>query len=419
MRVLVIGSGVIGVTAAYFLRYAGYEVTVVDRQSGPGQETSFANGMLLHPSLTEPWNSPGCWRQLIGSLGRSDAALQLRMHALPALIDWGVKFLRNSTAPRFERNTISNLRLARHSMEVMHVLCRRTGIAYGQAAKGTLRIFRDGKALENAVMAATRRSEEGLVFCRLTRAQVLALEPVLAPIAEQLVGGLHYEADEIGDAHRFCVALTEVARQEGVLFRFGSEVSSIEAVDGRVTAVVLGRERLAVESVVIAAGCHSVSLLRPLGLRLPVQPAKGYSLTMPVKAGNNSLSVPVIDDQIHAAIVPVDGGVRIAGTAEFAGYNLDIRPERISNLLKLLKTVLPEFDLDPEGAKPWCGLRPMSVDGVPSIGSTPIENLFLNTGHGHLGWTLAAASAQLLVDIVSGKAPSIDPKPYAPARFLV
>jgi D-amino-acid dehydrogenase len=418
LKVVVIGSGLIGVTTAYFLACRGHDVTVIERRKGPGLETSFANGALLHPSMPEPWNSPGCWRVLLHSLGCSDAALQLRVRVLPSLLGWGVEFLRNSGAATFERNTLSNLRLASYSLRVMHALRQHVNVQYGRVACGSLRIFRDSAALDRAVATANRRASEGLVFRRLSSSDAAALEPALVPIAGQLAGAVHYEADEIGDAYQFCVAPANSAQKSGVKFRFHTEVSAIEVCEGRATGVLAGRERIVADRCIVAAGSYSSVLLRRLGLELPVQPAKGYSVTVRSRHGGSLLSMPLLDDQLHVAVVPLEGLIRVAGTAEFAGYNLKLRRARVRNLLTLLKGVLPEVSFDLAGAEPWCGLRPMSVDGVPIIGMTPILNLLLNTGHGPLGWTMAAGSGQLIADLVSNSHTSLDPLPYEPGRFL-
>lgn len=417
MKVLVIGSGVIGVTTAYLLRCRGHDVTVIDRQEGPARETSFANGSLLTPSMAEPWNAPGCWRVLLGSLGRPGAALQLRLQGLPALAGWGVTFLRHSRTATFERSTLSNLRLALYSLEVMESLRRQTGIEYGRTVRGSLRVFRDPAALDQAFAAANGRLSEGLRFRRLSRAETIELEPALAPVANQLRGALYYETDETGDAYRFCVALADHARQQGVAFRFRTEVSSLEMRSARVTAVVSGRERFVADRYVVAAGSYSTPLLQHVGVRLPVRPVKGYSITFEGRRSQPPLSIPVIDDDLHAGVVPLEGAIRVVGTAEFAGYDLTLPPDRIRNLLRLMEAVLPQVQYDPATARPWCGLRAMSVDGVPIIGPTPISNLFVNVGHGHLGWTLAAASAQLLADLICGDSPSIEPAPFAFERF--
>jgi len=428
MKVIVIGSGLIGLTTAYFLKQRGHDVTVIDRRDGPGRETSFANGALLTPSMPEPWNAPGCWRVLLASLGRSDAPLQLRLTALPSLMGWGVTFLRNSAPAAFERNTLANVRLALYSLRVMSDLREHTAIDYGRTACGTLKVFRSAAALNKALTAAERLRAEGLTFRRLSGRETVEVEPALAPIADQLTGAIRYRADETGDAYRFCLALAEHLWQRRVEFRFRAQVLSLEVRSGQVVAVhsesESGPERLIADRYVLAAGSYGTALLRPLGIRLPVRPAKGYSVTFdsPPRSGpggtaRSALTIPVVDDDMHAAVVPVGGAIRVAGTAEFAGFDLALRPERVKNLVNLAQQILPDAGLDPATAKPWCGLRPMSADGVPIIGPTPISNLWVNAGHGHLGWTMAAGSGELLADLMSEASPAIDPAPYDLKRF--
>jgi D-amino-acid dehydrogenase len=417
MKFVVIGSGLMGVTTAYFLRDRGHEVTVIDSEEGAGLGASFANGALLTPSMPEPWNAPGSWRVLLASLGRSDSALQLRFRALPSMAGWGVRFLRNSRRVCFENNTLSNLRLALHSLKVMERLRTETGVEYGRTARGTLRLFRNHSALIPASQAAERLVPEGLSFRVLSPAETVQLEPALAPIADQLAGALHYPIDEAGDAHQFCRALAQEALRRGVEFRFDKKVSSFEMRSNRIVAAISERERFVADQYVVAAGSYSASLLRSIGVHVPVQPAKGYSITIDAALAERRLSIPIVDDDWHAAVVPLGSAIRVAGTAEFAGYDRTLRPARIQSLMSLLQKVLPESRFDTTAVKKWCGLRPMSADGVPIIGRTPVENLLLNTGHGHLGWTMAAGSAQLLADWAVGATPCIDPDPYALERF--
>jgi D-amino-acid dehydrogenase len=418
VKAIIIGSGLIGTTSAYFLARRGWEVTVLDRQEGPGLETSFANGSLLTPSMPEPWNAPGSWRVLLASIGRSDSPLKLHVKALPHLGSWGIGFLRNSSPVRYERNTIKNLLLALHSSQVLGSLRRETGIEYGGAAHGSLRVFRDAAALDRALAWGERlRAGGGPAFRRLSGDDVVAMEPALAPIGRQLAGGIHYPVDEIGNAYKFCVGLADRARQSGVEFRFGTPVSGIEVGRGNVTAVLSGRTRFAADRYIVAAGSYSPILLRELGLDVPVRPAKGYSLTFEHPRLNPTFRLPVCDDDFHAVVVPLEGAIRVAGTAEFTGYDLSLPEARIRNLLTLVRQVLPAGGFERAQGKPWCGLRPMSVDGVPIIGPTPIGNLWINTGHGHLGWTLAAGSGQLLSDLMTGGAPRVNADAYALARF--
>ena len=417
MKIVVIGSGLIGVTTAYCLSLRGHQVTVLDRADGPARETSFANGAMLTPGMAEPWNAPGSWRVLLGSLGRSDAALQLHLRALPSLARWGTTFLSNSRTEAFERNTLSTLRLALYSREVMQSLRGAEKIDYGRSALGSLSIFRDQGGLDRACAAADRRASAGSQFQRLSAAQTAQIEPALAPIADQLAGAIHYVLDETGDAHRFCEALTGAARRRGVEFHFGAEVLGLDMRAGEVAAAACRGRRFVADRYVVAAGSYSTPLLRRAGVNLPVRPVKGYTVTFEDSRARPSLRMPIIDSQAHAVLVPLDGAMRLAGAAEFAGYDRSIDTARIRHLLTLLPAVLPKARFDAATAKPWCGLRPLSADGVAIIGPTPIRNLWVNSGHGHLGWTTAAGSAQIIADQLSGIGPAIDPAPYALARF--
>ena len=419
MKALIIGSGLIGTTSAYFLARRGWEVTVLDRQEGPGRETSFANGSLLTPSMPEPWNAPGSWRVLLASIGRSDSPLKLRVKALPHLGRWGIGFLRNSSPEQYERNSIRNLKLALHSLRVLRSLRQETGIEYGCQTHGSLRLIRDPAALERALAWGERlRAAAGeLAFRRLTVDEIVAMEPALAPIGSQLAGGIHYPADEIGNAYRFCAGLADQARQIGVEFRFRTPVTGIEVRQGNVTAVVSGQTHFTADRYVVAAGSYSPLLLKELGLAVPVRPVKGYSLTFERPRLDPPFRWPICDDDLHAVVVPLEGVIRVAGTAEFTGYDLSLPEGRIQNLVNLVRQVLPTGGFERGQAKPWCGLRPMSVDGVPIIGPTPIGNLWVNTGHGHLGWTMAAGSGQLLSDLLTGGPPGVDPDAYALTRF--
>ena len=417
MKAVVVGSGLIGLTSAYFLAHRGWEVTVVDRREGPGQETSFANGALLTPSMPEPWNAPGSWRVLLRSRGRTDSPLLLRVRAVPGLSGWGLGFLRNSSPARYERNTRRNSALALYSLAALQALRRDTGIEYGQAQVGTLRVFREAAALERAVESAERLRDAGLVFRALTRDEVVALEPALAPIARRLAGGIHYPNDETGNAHTFCRNLAELARRAGVEFQFETMASEIEVRARRVMAVICKGKRLTADRYVVAAGSYTPELLADVGIAIPVRPVKGYSVTFDRHSEDPPLRIPVVDDGFHAVVVPIDNGIRVAGTAEFAGYDLSLPDGRIGNLFTLLGQILPQAEFDRTAARFWCGLRPMSADGVPIIGPTPIENLWVNTGHGPLGWTMAVGSGRLLTDLMAGESVDVDARAYALARF--
>jgi D-amino-acid dehydrogenase len=307
--------------------------------------------------------------------------------------------------------------LGLYSLDVLASLRQRTGIEYGRSATGSLKIFRDHASLDRAAAAAARLASAGLHFRRLTPDEAVVLEPALAPIEEKLAGAIHYQGDETGDAYRFCEGLTACARQQDVEFRFATEVSALEVRSGQVVAVRSPQGRFVADHYVVTAASYSTPLLRGGGIQLPVRPAKGYSITFDAPPGQPPLSIPLIDDQLHAAVVPLQGAIRAAGTAEFAGFDLSLNHERVRNLVSLAQGMLPHAGLDPAAARPWCGLRPMSADGVPIIGPTPISNLWVNTGHGHLGWTMAAGSGRFLADLITGASPAIEPGHYSLRRF--
>jgi D-amino-acid dehydrogenase len=417
MKVVIIGAGLIGVASAWFLHKRGHDVLVLERQAGPGRETSFGNGSLLTPSMSEPWNAPGSARVLLKSIGRSDAPLQLRLSVLPTHLLWGMKFLKHSRPAAFERNTLANLALALYSRDVMASLRQSIFIEYTRRSPGTLKLFRNWGALEAAAAWAERLSSRGLTGRRLSVGEAVSLEPALEPIEKQLTGALYYNADETGDAYRYCVALATQAENCGVEFRYSTDVSRIEVRGGKVEAVFAETERISADRYLVAACSYSAPLLREVGVCIPVRPAKGYSVSFDERPGERRLRIPIVDDELHAAVVPLGGKLRAAGTAEFAGYDLKLSAARVENLVRLVKRILPRGPYDLSSARPWCGLRAMSADGVPLIGATSIPNLFVNTGHGHLGWTMAAGSGALIADVISGTPPAIEPSAYDPNRF--
>jgi len=419
MKVVVVGSGLLGICSAYWLRESGAQVTVLDRAAGPGRETSFANGALVTPSMSDPWNAPCVLWRLLGWLGREDSPMLLRPKALPALAGWGLKSLRESSERRFHANTLSNLTLAKYSLATLRELRSRTAIDYDQGAVGTLKVIRESRAFDAARSMAAWIGGHGVSWRELDREMTIALEPSLAPIADELAGSIHFPDDEHGDALRFCEALAAQAARSGVEFRYSTIVDALEYDGRRIRGVRSQAGSIAAEAVVVAAGSFSPQLLRGVGLRLPVAPVKGYSITVAFPAGVPGPAIPILDAELHAVAVPLNGRLRIAGTAEFAGYDLSVPNARIENLIRLLNRTFPAIAraVVRDRIKPWSGLRPMSADGVPIVSRTPIDNLFLNTGHGHLGWTMAAGSGRALADLMMGRKPEIDLKPYALDRF--
>jgi len=418
MRVLVIGSGLLGVSSAWFLAREGCEVTVLDRLGGAAQGTSFANAGMLTPSMADPWNSPGIFWHLLRWLGREDAPFLVRPRALPAMLGWGLAFVASSTAARQRASMDANLRLASYSLEMLRELRGSLKLAYDGLSHGTLKVFRDRRAFDAAAARNATLRGLGLELRTVTPAEAVALEPALAPVRDALAGAVYCPGDESGDARAFTLALADHARAQGVRFQFDREVTGFEQAGGSITAALAGGSRYEAEQFVVAAGSWSAPLLERLGVALPVRPVKGYSITLPTAHWSGAPRMPVIDDALHAAATPLGARLRVAGTAELAGYDTELTPARIDNLFDLLLRLFPTYPqpLDRAGAQPWAGLRPMSPDGVPRIGRLACDNLFVNTGHGHLGWTLATGSGALLSDLILGKAPQLSPAPYRPDR---
>lgn len=428
MSILIVGAGLAGLSAAQGLARRGITgITILDAEGGPGLGTSFANGALLHPSLAEPWNSPGVAGQLIRDLGNEHAAALVRMRALPGLIGWGLRFIRESSPERYLRHTLANLALARYSLAQMAAI-RSLGVRYEHHASGSVVLFRDRRSMAAASAWAHELVGHGLPHEPIGVDEVVEREPALASIAGDLVGAFVNRGDERGDAHAYCESLALHLQARGVTIGYRSPVGRIVIGPGRrVRGVVMasGKE-VDCETLIVAAGCHSATLLRGVGMRLPVRPVKGYSVTFeptPSREANSATflpRLPVVDPALHVAVVPVgEHALRVAGTAEFCGFDLSLSPARVSNLVRLVARIYPEVVNDTRNwtQRPWTGLRPMSADGVPLIGPTRIEGLFLNTGHGHLGWTQAAGSGELVAAMVNGDAPELDPTAYAPARF--
>jgi D-amino-acid dehydrogenase len=421
MRVIVIGAGLAGLTTAYYLQRDGADVTVIERGPGPGLATSFANGALLHASLSAPWNSPGIFWQILRWIGREDAPLLLRARALPELLGWGAQFLQHSAHRHFNVNVHKNLRLAIYSLRLMRQLREQTPIRYAYQGRGLLSLFRSDHARSVRMREVGVLAEHGLSLRTLDRDALIALEPTLAPIGHELVGGIHYSDDEGGDAHLFCLELARVLREGGATLRFNAAVESLALDRSRIRCVRGAGEEFTADTYVLAAGSDSPLLARGAGLSLPVRPVKGYSITMPrERAADAAPHIGIEDAHLHAVVAPVgDDWVRVAGTAELTGYDLSVNPQRIDNLQRLLRRLFPRFAerLNPEDFKPWAGLRPMCADGVPLLGETTIVNLHLNTGHGHLGWTLAAGSGRVVADRIAGRTPDVNAEDYAAARF--
>ena len=420
MHVLVVGSGLIGTATAWFLRQQGASVTVVDRADGAAMETSYANAGMLTPSMADPWNAPGVVWKLLRWIGREDAPLLLRPRALPGLTGWGARFLWHSGPRRFENNMWRNLALASYSLDELRTLRAELGLEYCQRLEGTLKTFRDEHSFELARNTAAQLAGRGVAHDVLDRDGVVALEPSLGPVAGELVGGIHHPDDESGDAHLFSRALAAAAARAGVDFRFGTTVTGFNRQGARLTGAQTASGELTADAFVIAAGSYSPLLLKGFGIRLPVRPVKGYSITVPCQDPEASPLRPVIDDTLHIAVTPLGERIRVAGTAEFAGLDRGVSDARIRNLTVTLRALFPALSGALDAATdihPWSGLRPMSADGVPILGRTAIDNLYLNTGHGHLGWTMATGSGRAVAELIVRGTPSFPIAGYQLDRF--
>lgn len=418
MTNLIIGAGLIGLTTALELLNRGQQVTLVDSGESEAQGASFANGGLLTPSMSDPWNTPGVHRHLAEYLFGSDSALKVRWSAIPSLLSWGPHFLLNSRPGRYRAATLANYELGVYSLAVLDELRDDLALSFDAADKGTLKFFRSSQALDAAMRVTNQLQGHGLEASELSPGDTVSLEPCLTPIADQLAGAIHYPQDKSGDALLFCQAVADRVRKLGGSFHFGREVRAIDVRDGRVAGVDLGDGVMQADNVVVAAGSASPALAGKLGVRLAIRPVKGYSITFAPMPGQRLPAIPVIDDACHAAITPLGTRLRAVGTAEFAGPNLHLDRERLDNLTALIKAVYPEI-ATPETlatGRPWAGLRPVAADGRPYIGSTATPGLWINSGHGHLGWTLATGSARLLADLMAGSKTAIPAGPYSVAR---
>ncbi len=415
MRIVVIGAGVIGVTTAWHLARDGHEVSVLERREGPGLETSFANGGQISSGHALPWSSPQVPGQLLRWLGRADAPFKFRLRADREQLGWSLRFLRECLPSRHLRNAAHSLRLALFSRAELDRIREETGIRNHHREAGILCVYTDEKAFAHGRQVATFLADHDVRQEILLGAEVLRIEPALQH-AEGIVGGVYAPDDQSGDAYEFTRQLAADAQRRGATFYYDVGVSALKREGDRVTGVSTTRGLLQTEAVVLCAGSYSAALVRPLGLALPVYPVKGYSVTLPVTDPEAAPEVSLTDEGRRIVISRLGDRVRAAGTAEIAGHDTALDETRARAVLDGLLALFPRAG-DPERAEFWTGLRPMTPDGPPVLGATPVANLYLNTGHGTLGWTMAAGSGRLLAELIGGKAPSIDTEGLTLARY--
>jgi D-amino-acid dehydrogenase len=414
-RVLVLGSGVVGVTTAYYLARAGHAVTVVDRQPGPALETSFANAGQISPGYASPWAAPGIPLKAFKWLFQRHAPLAIRPDGTLFQLQWMWEMYRNCDAGRYAVNKERMVRLAEYSRDCIRQLRQDTGIAYEGRQQGTVQLFRTQAQFDGAAKDIEVLREAGVPFEVLDRAHLADAEPALAHVRDRLVGGLRLPNDETGDCQLFTTRLAQMARELGVQFEFDTSIDRLEIANGEIAAVHTGRGRMTADRYVLALGSYSRLLLREQ-FRVPVYPLKGYSMTIPIVDAARAPVSTILDETYKIAVTRFDDRIRVGGMAEIAGYSTALNPARRETLELVVNDLFPGGG-DLANATFWTGLRPMTPDSTPIVGTTPLRNLFLNTGHGTLGWTMACGSASVIADLVGGRTPAIPAQDLAVFRY--
>lgn len=407
MKILILGGGVTGVTTAYYLAKEGHEVELIERQAGPGRETSFANAGQISPGYASPWAGPGVPLKALRWLTMRHGPLVIRLKADPAMWAWVFRLLRNCTSKRYAVNKARMVPIAEYSRDCLRELRLETGISYDERSRGTLQLFRTQQQVDAASRDVEILRQFDIACDLLDRAGCIAAEPGLAYSQTDLAGGLKLPGDETGDCYQFTVRLAQISAALGVRFTYETEFHHFVREGNTVTGVATSRGVRAADAFVLALGSHSRTPLRNLGLNLPIYPVKGYSLTVPVSQDACAPVSTVMDETYKTAITRLGDRIRIGGTAELAGSDKTLQPGRRAALEHSFSDLFPCAS-DLSDAAFWTGLRPMTPDGPPIIGATPFGGLFLNTGHGTLGWTMACGSGKIIADLVSQRQPDLD-----------
>ncbi len=416
MKVLVLGGGIAGVTAAYFIGRDGHEVTVVEAQDALGLDATAANAGIIAPGHSFAWASPRApgllWRSLLGQ----ETAIRLRLKPDPRLYAWGLRFLRECTAERARRNTLVKLRLCQYSQTVLNEVVRSEGIAYEAVARGALYVYRDPAELEAGIKKMALLAEHGQKQEVLDATAVAKLDPVFEPVQHKIAGAVRDLTDSSGDARIFTEALARVAREKlGLTVKLGPRVTGLQASGDRVQAVLTTRGPLTADVYVLALGVGAPLVARTIGVGLQVYPAKGYSSTFPIKAGDRTPTIPGVDEQWLVGWSRLGDRLRLTSTAEFAGYDRSWTPRDFNNIMRFARDMFPDAADWDRGEYRAC-LRPMTPDGPPVLGYGRHRNLLFNVGHGHMGWTMACGTARIVADLLAGRRPDVDLEGLAPRR---
>ncbi|WP_175915191.1 MULTISPECIES: D-amino acid dehydrogenase [unclassified Burkholderia] len=416
MRVVILGSGVVGVASAYYLARAGHEVTVIDREAGPALETSFANAGQISPGYAAPWAAPGVPLKAVKWMFEKHAPLAIRLDGTRFQLQWMWQMLRNCTAERYAVNKGRMVRLAEYSRDCLQALRADTGIQYEGRTGGTLQLFRTQQQLDGAAKDIAVLQEANVPFELLSPAELRNAEPALAAVSHKLTGGLRLPGDETGDCQLFTTRLAALAESLGVKFRYNTPIDALAIGGGKIAGVQCGSETVRADAYVVALGSYSTSFISNL-MKIPVYPLKGYSITAPIVDETAAPVSTVLDETYKIAITRFDQRIRVGGMAEIVGFDKNLRAARRETLEMCVNDLFPGGG-DTSKATFWTGLRPMTPDGTPIVGRTPVSNLFLNTGHGTLGWTMSCGSGQLLADLISGKKPAIQADDLSVHRYL-
>jgi D-amino-acid dehydrogenase len=417
MKVVVLGAGVIGVTSAWYLAKAGHEVTVIDRQPAAALETSFANAGEISPGYSSPWAAPGIPMKALKWMFMEHAPLIIHPRPDWTKLSWMARMLMNCTSEAYAVNKSRMVRLAEYSRDCLIELRAETGISYDERTQGTLQLFRTEKQVAAAEKDIAVLKADGVPFEVLDTDACVTAEPGLAAAKHKIAGGLRLPGDETGDCFKFTQSLADMAKALGVTFRHGVNIDRLESASGRITAVHTSEGRITADSFVVALGSYSPMLVKEFGIKLPVYPVKGYSITVPIVNEDRAPVSTVMDETHKIAITRLGDRIRVGGMAEIAGFDHSLSPKRQATLTHSVEDLFGGAG-DQSQAKFWSGLRPMTPDGTPIVGRSPIQNLFLNTGHGTLGWTMAAGSGRVLADIVSGRRAEIEAADLGYARYL-